>query len=66
MNLFLTVVFERGGRMNRHETMMDQIRRLNREEALKHERRKHESINKIKQMRLRQKEQENDRTTIPQ
>jgi hypothetical protein len=52
--------------MNTNETMMEQIRRLNREEALKHERRKHESINKIKQMRLRQKEQENDRTTIPQ
>jgi hypothetical protein len=52
--------------MNTNETMMDQIRRLNAEEALKHERRKHESINKIKQMRLRQKEQENDRTTIPQ
>jgi hypothetical protein len=51
--------------MNRHETMMDQIRRLNCEEALKHERRKHESINKIKQMRLQQKDK-NDRTTIPQ
>ena len=51
--------------MNRHETMMEQIRRLNREEALKHERRKHESINKIKQMRLQQKDK-NDRTTIPQ
>ena len=51
--------------MNTNETMMDQIRRLNAEEALKHERRKHESINKIKQMRLQQKDK-NDRTTIPQ
>jgi len=52
--------------MNSHETMMEQIRRLNREEALKHEQRKQEALNKIKQMRLRQKEQENARTTIPQ
>jgi hypothetical protein len=52
--------------MNTHETMMEQIRRLNAEEARKHEQRKLESINKIKQMRLRQKEQENARTVIPQ
>jgi hypothetical protein len=51
--------------MNSHETMMEQIRRLNAEEALKHEQRKHEALNKIKQMRLQQKEQ-NARTTIPQ
>ena len=48
-----------------HETMMEQIRRLNLEEARKHEQRKQDSINKIKQMRLQQKEQ-NAGTTIPQ
>jgi hypothetical protein len=45
--------------------MMEQIRRLNAEEAQKHEQRKQEAINKIKQIRLQQKEQ-NARTIIPQ
>jgi hypothetical protein len=51
--------------MNSHETMMEQIRRLNLEQTRIHEQRKLEAINKIKQMRLQQKEQ-NARTTIPQ
>jgi hypothetical protein len=51
--------------MNSNETMLEQIRRLNEQEAVKHELRRQEAINKIKQMRLQQKEQ-NVRTTIPQ
>jgi hypothetical protein len=51
--------------MNSNETLMEQIRRLNEQEAVKHELRRQEAINKIKQMRLQQKEQ-NGRTTIPQ
>ena len=44
--------------MNSHETMMEQIRRLNLEEARKHEQRKLETINKIQQRRLVQKQNE--------
>jgi hypothetical protein len=51
--------------MNSHETMMEQIRRLNLEEARKHELKKQEAINKIQARRQLQKEQ-NARTTIPQ
>jgi hypothetical protein len=51
--------------MNTHETMMEQIRRLNLEEARKHELRKQEAINKIQARRQLQKEH-NARTTIPQ
>jgi hypothetical protein len=47
-----------------NETMMEQIRRLNEQEAVKHELKRQAAINKIKQMRL-QKEL-NGRTTIPQ
>jgi hypothetical protein len=50
--------------MNTHETLLEQIRRLNEQEAVKHELRRQAAINKIKQMRL-QKEL-NGRTTIPQ
>ena len=50
--------------MNTHETLMEQIRRLNEQEAVKHELKRQAAINKIKQMRL-QKEH-NGRTTIPQ
>jgi hypothetical protein len=50
--------------MNTHETLMEQIRRLNEQEAVKHELKRQQVINKIKQMRL-QKEL-NGRTTIPQ
>ena len=42
--------------MNSHETMMEQIRRLNLEEARKHEQRKQEAINKIQARRLLQKQ----------
>jgi len=51
--------------MNSHETMMEQIRRLNLEEARKHELKKQEAINKIQARRQLQKEH-NARTTIPQ
>ena len=44
--------------MNSNETMMEQIRRLNLEEARKHEQRKQEAINKIQQRRLVQKQKE--------
>jgi hypothetical protein len=50
--------------MSTHESMMEQIRRLNQQEAVKHELKRQQVINKIKQMRL-QKEL-NGRTTIPQ
>jgi hypothetical protein len=50
--------------MNSNETLMEQIRRLNEQEAVKHELKRQAAINKIKQMRL-QKEL-NGRTTIPQ
>ena len=43
--------------MNSHETMMEQIRRLNREEALKHEQQKQEVLNKIRLLRRAQREQ---------
>jgi hypothetical protein len=48
-----------------NETIMEQIRRLNEQEAVKHELKRQQVINKIKQMRLQQKEL-NGRTTIPQ
>jgi hypothetical protein len=51
--------------MNTTETMMEQIRRLNLEEARKHELKKQEAINKIQARRQLQKEH-NARTTIPQ
>ena len=44
--------------MNTHETLMEQIRRLNLEEARKHEQRKQEAINKIRARRLVQKQNE--------
>ena len=42
--------------MNSHETLMEQIRRLNLEEARKHEQRKLEAINKIQARRQLQKQ----------
>jgi hypothetical protein len=44
--------------MNSHETLMDQIRRLNAEEAVKHELKKQEALNKIKEMRRAVREQQ--------
>jgi len=44
--------------MNSNETLMEQIRRLNLEEARKHELRKQEAINKIKELRRAQREQQ--------
>jgi hypothetical protein len=43
--------------MNTHETMLEQIRRLNEQEAVKHELKKQEAINKIKELRRAQREQ---------
>ena len=42
--------------MNSHETMLEQIRRLNLEQARIHERKRIEALNKIKQLREKQKE----------
>jgi hypothetical protein len=44
--------------MNTHETLMEQIRRLNAQQAVKHEVKKQEAINKIKELRRAQKEQQ--------
>ena len=44
--------------MNSNETMMEQIRRLNEQEAVKHELKKQQAINKIKELRRAQKEQQ--------
>ena len=44
--------------MNSHETMMEQIKRLNAEEAQKHELRKQEVLNKIRLLRRAQREQQ--------
>lgn len=44
--------------MNDTETMMEQIRRLNQQEAVKHELKKQQAINKIKELRRAQKEQQ--------
>ena len=49
--------------MNSNETMMEQIRRLNEEQRLIHERRKLEAINKIKQMREKMKNDTAKHTT---
>ena len=44
--------------MNTYETMMEQIRRLNAEEKLKHELKKQQSLDKIRLMRRAQREQQ--------
>jgi hypothetical protein len=44
--------------MNSNETLLEQIRRLNEQEAVKHELKKQEAINKIKEMRRAQREQQ--------
>jgi hypothetical protein len=43
--------------MNTHETLLEQIRRLNEIEAHKHELRKQEALNKIRELRRAQREQ---------
>lgn len=43
--------------MNTNETLLEQIRRLNEQEAVKHELRRQEAINKIRLLRNAQKEQ---------
>jgi len=44
--------------MNSNETLLEQIRRLNEQETVKHELRKQEAINKIRELRRAQREQE--------
>ena len=44
-------------KMANNETMMEQIRRLNEQEAHKHELRKQEALNKIRELRRAQREQ---------
>ena len=44
--------------MNSHESMMEQIRRLNEQEKATHEQRRQEALNKIRLMRLAQREQQ--------
>jgi hypothetical protein len=44
--------------MNTHETMMEQIKRLNAEEQIKHELRKQEVMSKIRLLRRAQREQQ--------
>ena len=44
--------------MNTYETMIEQIRRLNAEEKIKHELKKQESLDKIRLMRRAQREQQ--------
>ena len=52
--------------MNSNETMMEQIRRLNLEEARKHEQRKLEAINKIKERRALQRQKEENELHLSQ
>jgi hypothetical protein len=44
--------------MNTHETLMEQIRRLNEQEQVQHELKKQEALNKIRLMRVAQREQQ--------
>jgi hypothetical protein len=52
--------------MNTHETMLEQIRRLNEQEAVKHELRRQEAINRIKQLRKELKEKQSARDDVSQ
>ena len=52
--------------MNTHETMLEQIRRLNEQEAVKHELRRQEAINRIQQLRKELKEKERARNDVSQ
>lgn len=64
MEIFDVLVDSNKPRSN--ETMMEQIRRLNKEEAVKHELRRQEALNKIKQLREKQRNEEQRRNVIPQ
>jgi hypothetical protein len=44
--------------MNSNETLVEQIRRLNEEQARIHEQRRQEALNKIRLMRVAQREQQ--------
>ena len=44
--------------MNSNETLIEQIRRLNAEEKVQHEVKRQEALNKIRLMRLAQREQQ--------
>lgn len=52
--------------MNPNETLMEQIRRLNAEEQVKHELRKQAALNKIKRLREQAKEKIKDGINLPQ
>jgi len=43
--------------MNTHETMLEQIRRLNEEQARVHEQRREQALEKIRELRRAQREQ---------
>jgi hypothetical protein len=43
--------------MNTTETMLEQIRRLNEEQAREHEQRREQALNKIRELRRAQREQ---------
>jgi hypothetical protein len=44
--------------MNTHETMMDQIRRLNEDERVQHELRKQAALKRIQELRQQQRDKE--------
>jgi len=44
--------------MNSNETLLEQIRRLNEQEAVKHELRRLEALNRIRELRNAQREQQ--------
>jgi hypothetical protein len=44
--------------MNTNETLMEQIRRLNEQEKVQHELKRQEALNKIRLMRVAQREQQ--------
>jgi hypothetical protein len=50
--------------MNSHETMMEQIRRLNQEEAVQHELKRQAALKRIQELRNQMKRKENEKHTI--
>lgn len=52
--------------MNTHETLMEQIRRLNEAARQEHEQKRITALNKIKQLRENQRNEEQSRNVIPQ
>jgi hypothetical protein len=52
--------------MNTNETMMEQIRRLNAEEQIKHQARMQAALNRIKERRALQRQKEQNELHLPQ